>query len=70
MFKAIRIWVTNVLRINKVYMVKIDDGQQFNNVVIMYDKEEAIDLMNSINELPYFNGAKPRSRAMITAEIL
>jgi hypothetical protein len=51
-------------------MVKIDDGQQFNNVVIMYDKEEAIDLMNSINELPYFNGAKPRSRAMITAEIL
>ena len=70
MFRAIRIWITNVLRINKVYMVKIDDSQQFNNVVIMYDKEEAIDLMNSINELPYFNGTKPRSRAMITAEIL
>lgn len=70
MFRAIRIWITNVLRINKVYMVKIDDGEKFNNVVIMYDKEEAIDLMNSINELPYFNGTKPRSRAMITAEIL
>lgn len=70
MFREIRIWITNVLRLNKVYLVKIDDGEQFNNVIIFYDKHEAIDLMNSINELPYFNGTKPRSRAMITSEIL
>mgnify|MGYP003625937982 FL=1 len=65
MFKNIRAWMMSVIRINKVYIIKIDDGHKFNNVFVMYDKEEAIDLLNSINTSTTTTG-----RAMITAEIL